>query len=156
VALQKSDGFRREDISGDRILAEVSGEQVSGKFRDIVEPFPKRRQVDFEGVDAKEQVFSKTAVLNHLLEFTIRRTDDADIHVKRLVVAHTTNFAGLKEPQEFYLHGFVEFSEFVKEQSSAIGHLEQPGSIGICSREGSPTMSEEFAFHQIFRNWRRS
>ena len=128
----------------------MSREQVCCEFRDIIESFAEGREVDFEGIDAEEQVFAEAAFLNHLLEFAVGGADDSNIDMEWFVVSYAANFAGFEESEEFDLHAFVEFAEFVEEQSSAVGDFEETGAVCIGAGEGAASVSEEFAFDEVF------
>ncbi len=133
MRLQQFDGVRRQHFWRNTFTLQVPSDQMQGQAWNVIETFAKRRQVDFERIDSEEQVFAKRSFGNHLLKFTIRRTDDTNVDVKRFVVTHTSHFAGLEESQQFDLHGFIEFPKFVEEQRPVVGDFEEP-----CPFESAP------------------
>ncbi len=86
---------------------------------------------------------------DHLLQVAIRRTDDADTHMKRFVFTDTTDFARFQESQHLDLHLLVEFAEFIQEQRPAVGDFQQAFAERVCTGEGTFAMTEQFAFDQI-------
>ena len=58
-----------------------SESEVVGQQRDVLEPFPERRQRDRNHSEPVEQVPAKDAAFDRLLRIPVGRRNEADVHV---------------------------------------------------------------------------
>ena len=107
--------------------------------------------MNFERIDAEEQVLAERALCDHFLQIAVGRAHDAHIHVKRFVLADAADFARFQKPEQLDLHRLVEFAQFVEKQRPAVGDFDQPLARRVGSGECPFAMSEQFAFDQVFR-----
>src|SRR4051794_12697891 len=105
--------------------------------------------MDLERVDPKEQVLAELVGGDHLAEVAVGRTEDADVHAERVVLADAAEFARFEEPEQLHLHALVELADLVEEERAAVGHLEQPLAVGVGPGERTATVAEELALHEV-------
>ena len=89
-------------------------EQMVGQIRYVVDAFSQRRKIDFKSIDAIHQVFTEVTFINHLRQVSMGRADNANIDLERFIVTDTAYFAALQHAEQFGLHGFGEFADFIK------------------------------------------
>ena len=77
-------------------------------------------------------------------------TDDADVDLERVVVAHAADLAALEHAQQLGLHGSGQFADFVQEQRAAVGDLEQADPVIVGAGEGAFAVAEQLALDQVF------
>jgi hypothetical protein len=76
--------------------------------------------------------------LNLLTEVTIRRRDDADVHLARAILADPLESAFLQHPQKSWLQRERNFSDLIKEQRAVVRRLKASHSVTLlfCSLRG--------------------
>ncbi len=75
----------RSELAGGLTGSCVFLGEVSGQQRDILRAVAQWGQIDLEHVESIEQVFAELPLLDERFQVPIGRTDDADIHLDRLV-----------------------------------------------------------------------
>ena len=74
-----------------------------GQKRNIVAPFPQRRQMHLHHVQSVEQVLSEFPLLHHLRQFPICRADQPNIHADFRVAAQPLKTSLLQHSQQLRL-----------------------------------------------------
>ena len=118
------------------------GEKVIGQQRNIFFTLPKwwNRQVDH--LEAVIEIFAKHAFFDHLLEFTIRRSQDS--HADPLGRSRTHRSEGplLQDTQHFNLHRHRGLTDLIKKERTAIGFFKEPLLVANGSGEGALHMTK--------------
>src|SRR5581483_93035 len=125
------DVFQFPDISGPAVFVEradgVGGEAryfaayFGGKFREqgvreqgnVLFPFPERRKVNGDDLEAVEQVLAERMVADGFGEIAVRRGDGADVDDLRARASDGKDFAGLEKAEEFHLAFGRHFADLV-------------------------------------------
>ena len=90
-------------------------------------PLAQRRQINRKHEDAVVEIFAKSSLPDLVFEVAMGRDDHSHVHGKRLISADALDFTFFQHPQQFRLHGGRHVSDFVEEQSAAVGLLEFSG-----------------------------
>ena len=93
----------------------------------------KRRDEDRQDVDSVEEVFAEPAGLRFGGEIAVGRGDDPDVDLHVLRIAEPADGLFLKRAEELHLETERKLSDFVQEQSAAIGLFEEPATIECAS-----------------------
>ena len=150
MLFQHGYGFDRQDRFRNFTTFHVPGDQGPSEFRNVILALTKRWKRNLERVDPEVKVFAERPFGHHFLNIAIGRTDDADVDMKRFILADASNFTRFEEPQQFDLHRFVEFAEFVEKQCSSIGDFDQAFARFFSPSIRTFSVSEQFAFNQMF------
>ena len=73
---------------------------------------------------------------DRLLNVAVRRGNDPDVRLNRLVSADPFELVLLQHPQQFYLHRGGQFADFIQEQRSLVGCFEPADASGRRSGKG--------------------
>src|SRR5262245_44917497 len=125
-----------------------ASQEVPGQGGDVRFTFAKWRQVDFEGVQAIQQVFAELVVGNHAAQVAVGRTDYADVRPDWLRVADPVDLARFKESEKLDLDVLVQFAQLVEEQSAAVGDFKESFVIAVGAGERALAVAEQLAFDQ--------
>ena len=121
----------------------------------IVSPLSEARQLQFEHVEAVEQIFSKQPVIDEFLQVLVRCRDDADVDRDDPVMTDTHDLPLLKNPEESALQLRSDIADLIEEDCPIVSELEQSSLTPFyCSGEGTVDVSEQFALKQVFRESR--
>ncbi len=101
--------------------------------RDIFAPVAQRGQMDFDRIDAEEQVFAKVAGLGFFVQLRIGGGEHAHIDATGLRGANALQFAGLKHAQQLGLLAHGDVGDFVEKERAAVGQFET-GPCDRCAR----------------------
>ena len=96
-------------------------EEEMKQKRDVFETFRERRHANLNRAQAVEKVFAKPPGQNFRPDVAIGCGDQPDLDVANLWRAHALNLPVLNNAQQFDLHGWRHFADFVQEHRSPIG-----------------------------------
>ena len=129
-------------------LAVVLGvlvQEVGGQQRDILAPVAQRRQAQFDGVQAEEQILAEAAFGHLRRQVGIGGREDAHVHAARLGRADALEFAGLERAQQLRLQPLRNVGDFVQEERAAVGHFEAAHAVHLGVGEGALHVAEKLA-----------
>src|SRR6185436_21086823 len=92
--------------------------------RDVFLALAQRRQAQADDVEAMEQVLAERARLDPLLEILVRRRDDANVALHRVVAADAIELAVGEDAQQPRLQVERHVADLVEEERAAVGLLE--------------------------------
>jgi serine/threonine protein kinase len=124
-------------------LPEVLREQ-----RNVVSPLAQRRQLDACHGQAMEEVIAKTTLLHLALEIAPGGQEQSHVATNGLRPAHAPDLGALDRAQQLRLQWQIQIADFVDEQGSALGELEQPFSRRRRAGEGAALVSEQLGLDQ--------
>ena len=108
--------------------------QILDQRREIFEPLPQRRYANRKYIQTEEQILSKLAACDALLQISIGRGEDPDIRMLRLNAAEPLIRSLLKHTQQFHLHIDTHITDLVEEQCAALRQFETTNAP--CQRAG--------------------
>ena len=111
----------------------------------------KRRQLDLDHVDAKEEVFAEPPLLDGGLQVAVGGGEDSRVEGHFPFAAHRPHLVFLQRPQQLRLHGQGHFADFVQEQRPSFRLKEEPFAIDPGVGERALDVSEQFAFQEGVR-----
>src|SRR3954471_10217574 len=76
-------------------------------------------------VQTEVEVLAESSFPVGLLKISIRRRDDAHVHLRSYVAAHAPHFLFLQHAQKFRLHLERQFADLIQKKRSPICCLEQ-------------------------------
>src|SRR5262249_18238135 len=123
-------------------------EEPVSEHGDVGTTLAQRRNVDGYDVQPKVEVFAECAGTVFALEIAVGGGDHAHIDARTLVAADRADFLFLQNTQQLGLHFERELTNFVQENRSTVGRLEQAGPGFQGARESAPLVSEEFALNE--------
>ena len=121
---------------------------MAGKAQGIVAPLAQRRNGHREDVEAEEQVLAEDVLLNQAEQVLVGRRDDAHVDLAHAGVADHADFPVLQDTEEFDLHRGTGLADFVQEDRTALGGLEETGAGLGRAGERTSDIAEELAFQQ--------
>lgn len=150
--LQMLQSVGSESAHGALGVAAEHLKKVPGEQGYITGAFAQGGDVDFETIEALEQVFSKSAVSDGFAQIAVGRGNDPDVHSDFLFAPDATEGALFDGPQNAGLIVQTEVTHLVEEQDSSVrlGHEAIVGGIG--PGEGPLFVSEELALEEVFGN----
>jgi hypothetical protein len=83
--------------------------------RDILESLTKGREVNRNDIDAKEEVFSESLALDHLLKVLVRGCDNPDVYRYGAVVSNPLELFCFDDSEELHLRGQGDIRNLIKE-----------------------------------------
>jgi hypothetical protein len=98
------------------------------------------------------QIFAELTVPNHLLQVLVGRRNDANIDSRCTCTADWLKLTLLEHAEQLGLKFQWHVSNFIEEQSATIRQRKAAHMRIDSAREGSPFMSEEFAFEKARRH----
>jgi hypothetical protein len=101
-------------------------DQVLNEPRQVLEPLAQRRNVNFEHVEAIIQIVAETARVYFRPEIPIGGGEDPNIDSDWGRGTHWQDRLLLKHSQQLRLQAQRHFADFVQEDCTASGPLEQP------------------------------
>jgi hypothetical protein len=95
-------------------LAALPRGQILDEQRQIAEPFPQRRDLQWKHIQAIVEIFAKSAGEYLRLEIPVGRGDDADVAVHGPIASDPFEAAFLQHAQQFHLHLHRHIADFVQ------------------------------------------
>jgi hypothetical protein len=98
IGLERFQGFLVDVRDGLAAALAVQAEEVQGQLIDVIAPFPQRRGLHRDHVQAIEQVFAEPAFFHQAFQVLIGGGDDAHIDTDRLPRADALEGHFLQHP----------------------------------------------------------
>ena len=117
-------------------------EKVLKDERDVFSPLSQRREMKPSHVEPVVQVLTEAALGNRPGKVHVRRSNDADVHLDRLVLTDAPYFSVLNGAKELRLEGQRRLRDFIEEKSSSIRLFEQALARSDRPREGTASVTE--------------
>jgi hypothetical protein len=125
------------------------------KEREIIESISERWQANREGAQAVEQIFTKAAGCDHFGEIAVCGGEEAGSGGPFFTAANGAEASGFEYSQKFDLDIEGRIGDFIEEQRTTGGGIEEPWPGFLSTGEGAANMTKEFALDQggIERSW---
>ncbi len=151
------EGGQRVGGDGLRLLTGLTAElleKVIHQQPDVRTALAQRRHLHADDVQTVKQILPKLARGHGLLQWFVRRRDDAHIHGDRLVAANAFEGARLKDAQNLGLRGQRHVADLIEKDRAAVTLLELADALRGRAGERAPFVAEQFALQQVLRNGR--
>ena len=132
----RQQGGRHHQIRS-AVLLLALGKKTLHQIRDIFRALPEGRQHERDHGKAVVEILAERPVLNHDLEISVSRRDDANIDVVTYFGTDLLNLTLLDQPEQLYLQLRRHFADFVQEERSSVGHFDL--SLFVDDRAGERT-----------------
>ena len=117
--------LRRFGSEGDAFGHLVFRRNLHGKLLekedDILATLAQGRHLDGDGAQTKEEVLTKLAIADSVLDVHVRGCYDADICLSHVTGAHTDIFARLQHTKQTCLGAQRQFTDLIEEKRAAVG-----------------------------------
>ncbi len=123
---------------------------MRGQRRDVFAALAQRREVNFDRVEAEEEVCAEAAVGDFFVEVGVGRGDDADVDPAGFRGADALHLAGLEHAQELGLLAQGDVGDFVEEEGAAFGEFEAADAVGARVSECAFDVAEELGLEGAF------
>src|SRR5229473_4960624 len=128
--------------------------EVPHQERNISLAFPQGWNVDGKNIQTKEEIGPELLLAYHRFEIAVRRSNQTRVGPKRARASQPLELPLLQHAEQFGLQFKRNFSDFVQENRTAVGHFEAANALRDRSRECALLVSEQLAFEQACRNGR--
>ena len=136
------------------ITSGVAQQETFRQSGQILRTLTQRRHVDADHVETIKQILSELAVLHHLAQIAIGRSDQAHVGATGDRVADALVFAILDEAQQLWLQRQRHIADLVEKQRAAFGLIHAAQLVFDRAGEGAFLVPEQFAFQQLGRQRR--
>ena len=133
----------------------VAPQEELRELGNVVGPFPQRRQLDGDDVDAVVEILAELSFLHRFLEVHVGRRDQPEIGLDRLRPTDPLDLAFLDGAQQLRLQVEPQVADFVEEQRAVRRQLELPELLAVRAGKRSALVAEESAFGELARNRRQ-
>ena len=107
-----------------------------------------------EDVQSKIEIASEEPLSGHLPKILVRRRDDANVDLLRLIAAQPFEFLLLEDTQKFCLKLQRDVADLIEEEGAVVSQFESADFARNRTGKSSLFMTEKFAFQQA--EWNRS
>lgn len=128
------------------ILQRKFFQEGTGEEDDILPAVPERRHSDGKDVEPEIEIFPEITRFHEVGEVFVGSGDDADVDLHGLVGADPLNGAFRESSEQLYLGRLVDFPDFIKEKSAAMGLFESADPALGGTGEGTLFVAEELGF----------
>ena len=129
-------------------LVDCVGQSVCDDAWDVFAALAEWWEVDFCAADAEVEILAEAALLDEVGEVFVGCADDADVGLACVVAADADDFSGFEYAEEFGLHFQGHVADFVEEEGSAGGVLEDALAFSFGAGEGPADVAEELVFEE--------
>src|SRR5947209_7487254 len=105
-------------------LIAVLLQKVFNEQRNVVHPVAKRGQPNGDDIESIVEILAKASICDFVSQIAIRGSNHSCVDFDRRVATDALEFAFLQYTQQLLLRVKAHFANFVKEDSSFVGHLE--------------------------------
>ena len=117
---------------------------------DILAAVTQGREMDFNGIQAKEEILAKSAGGGFGVDVGVGGRENSHIDAPRRGRADALEIPGFQDAQEFRLQVERDVGDFVQKQRAAVREFEPPNAVGTRIGEGALDVAEELAFENAF------
>ena len=107
-------------------------------------------QMNFDGVDAEEQVFAEVAGRGFFVQHGVGGGEHAHVDATGLRGADAFQLAGFEHAQQLGLLAHGDVGDFVEKEGAAVGQFEAADAVGARVGECAFNVAEDFAFEGAF------
>ena len=150
---QLSAGLQGDAVHLLLLLGGEFPEEMIDEQRDVVGPFPERRQKNGKYRQPVIEVLPESPLADVLRQVLIGGGNDADVDFLE-AAADGLDFVGLERAQDLGLQRQPQLSHLVEEQRPLVGLFELPDPLVGGPGEGTPLVPEQLAFQQVLRDRR--
>jgi hypothetical protein len=123
----------------------VQAQEVTGEEGNVLSPFPERRHLDLDRVEAEEEVLPEAAARYLLPYVRVRGGEDPDVGPPGTGRPHPLELSRLQHPQKLRLEVERHVRDLVEEERPPVRHLEAAHAVGLGVGEGALHVAEELA-----------
>src|ERR1700682_5017490 len=139
-----------ETGDGFAIALRVAAQEVMRQKIDVFFAFAQRRQMNFDGVEPKEQILAEASGSGFGSDVNIGGSDDADLDATRAGGTDALQLTGFENAQELGLKFQRHVRDFVEEKSPVVGKLKAPDAVDAGVSEGALDVAEKLALEDAF------
>src|ERR1700752_2399727 len=110
---------------------------MGGKWRNVFAAVAQRREVDFDGIQAEEQIDAEASGFDFVVEVGVGGGEDADIDASGFGGADTLELAAFEDAEGLCLLAGRERGGFVEEECASVGEFKAADTLGPGIGEGS-------------------
>ena len=88
--------------------------------RNVFATIPQRRQMDFNRIQAEQQISAESPRSHFFIQICIGRGKDTDIHTMRLRGAHALELAGFQHTEQLRLLVERNIGDFIEKQRASV------------------------------------
>src|SRR5208283_1316405 len=125
-------------------------QEVIHQERQIAIAFTQRRDEDRNHIDAVIEILPEPSLFDHLFQVVIGGGDQPEINLLCRATPNPLHDVLLQNTQELALQTLVEGSDFVEEQRTAIGGLDESRLCRFSPGEGTFFVAEQFRLDESF------
>ena len=129
-------------------------EEIANQQREIDDSLAQGRQIEGDGVDAKEKVQPEAAIVNALAQVAPGCAHQPGIHLPGILRPDARKLPVLKKLEQLGLYGYVQAAHFVQEESALVRQLNPPALGGMSPGKRPLFVSKELRFDERKRNGR--
>ena len=123
---------------------------MHGERGNVFAAFAQRWHVDLDGIQPEQQVFAKLTGSAGRPKIGIGGGDHAHVYAHGAGRSHALDFARFQHPQQLGLLAKGHISDFIEEDSAAVGQFKASNAVEARVGEGAFHVSEEFTFKKRF------
>ena len=109
----------------------------------------QRWNVDLEHLEPVHQIGTKVTPLDLLFQIAVGGSDDAHVDLTVHQRTESANPQVFNHPQQLGLQAQIQFSDFIKEQSAAVGSFNQADLARVRVGEGAFLEAEQLTLNQV-------
>ena len=128
--------------------------QMGHQRGQILQPLPQRREVEWEDIEAKEEVLPKSALPHLLLQRAVGGGHHPHIHPQRPLRADALKLPGFQGAEQFRLGFGAQVSHLVEKERALVGQLEPAESPLTGTGERPALVPEHLGLDQVPRDRR--
>src|ERR1044071_825704 len=118
------------------------GDEMTGQRKNVFAAFAQRRNIQFDNVQAIEEVFAKPSGFDLLLEVAIAGGQDAGIGLDDSVGTDALKTAIFGDTQQLGLELRGHFANLIQKDSAASGHFESADALSRSTGKGAAFMAK--------------
>ena len=108
-------------------------EKMLAEKRNIVFPFPQRRQDDINNAKPEVQVFAKLIFADLFLEVSIGCSNDSHIYLDGLILPYRVKGSFLEKTQQSKLHTGGYITNLIKKEGAAVSLEDSTQPVTVCT-----------------------
>ena len=144
-------GLQSLGLDGVDLLGHAPGktpQEMQRQRFDVLRPFPQRRQLDGDHVQAVIEILTEAPFANLTLQILVGGGHETHIHLFWAGRTDRDEVALLDDPQQFGLYRRTDIPDLVQKERAAVGLLQQTFLVHHRAGEGTAQMPEQLAFQQ--------
>src|SRR5690554_4449062 len=127
----------------------VAIEEMRKEQRDVLGALSQRRKLDVDDVQAVVEIFAQPSFADLLLEVSIGRGDEADVHADGFDAADALKFLLLKRAEKLHLHARWDLRDLIEKKRALVRELKTARLARHGAGERPALVSEELRLEQL-------